>query len=191
MKNYTTLCKYAKKFTGEALAKDLVHNLWLRKYDLGVDILSESLSNRQIFVMVKNEYLNSFNKKNEQVHVKGKEFNQDREAVTKEAKKEAEQLSSVSNYGPFVFLDYAEVDSLVLSNIQRVIDSYGTTDPRAGNAAKYAPETIMKVYELVKQDCTIDEISKVLEIGTQSVFLFRKKIREICSFLKPCGIKKR
>jgi DNA-directed RNA polymerase specialized sigma24 family protein len=184
--NYDKLVEYAAIFVGDKTSKDLIHDLWLRHFDNGRDILTEKTSKRMLYIMVKNEYINSFNKKNKKVHVKSFDF--DFAGGDIESKQYEKDLKRITEFageqGPASFFDYSETDTLVKARISLTIDSSGKTDPRSSNASKYPPGTIMEVYKLVKEGYSVREISEELEVQEQSVRNYIKKIKDLSGFVK-------
>lgn len=63
MSNYYTMFRYAKSFTNEFHALDVVHSLWLRYFNkTGEDMLKLKTSNRWLYKCIRNEYFNQYNK---------------------------------------------------------------------------------------------------------------------------------
>lgn len=170
MRNYDKLVQYASTFVGGGLAKDLVHDIWLRFYNQGVDILSVDKSNRFLYVTVKNEFLNSKKFKNAGVRIGYSELE-----------------DHVSVYEPTFSMDYDIMDNSIRNRIECeiskrndvIIGFKGRKTTRPYNASK-----LLETYNLLLLECSTKEISEFIEVPEPTVRNYIKKIKDLSSFTK-------
>jgi DNA-directed RNA polymerase specialized sigma24 family protein len=171
MKNYDKLVKYASKFVGEHLAKDLVHDVWLRLIENGLDILSENKPNRFLYVTVKNEFILSTKRsKNANIHFSYTELEED-----------------YSIYEPCTLMDSQLFDGVIRNRIECVInDRESLLHPLTGKKRKdpYSASKLLETYNLLISGCSTKEISESIEVPEPTVRNYIKKIKELSGFLK-------
>ncbi len=153
--SYSKFKQYASGFNQHYWG-DYVHNIWLRYFERhGKDLFKEKWSNRQIYVIVKNEWINS-------IRI---EF------------KSTTDFDFYDNRPSIVdHLIYADLDKWIKQKLTLHVKSK-CENSKSYNLSKQT-ELLLHVYELLKFSYTTNEIAEATGIKPQNVSYYKKQIKE-------------
>jgi hypothetical protein len=175
--SYSKFQQYAKKFS-EHYWGDYIHNIWLRYWEKhGLDIFKGKWSNRQIFKMVQNEFLNSLYKsdKFDDVIETDLETGDTKEYIPSDEPNAMDHMI------------YADLDKFIKEKIvkfaqRRALVKKGNVDSKINN--------LLTVYEFLKMGHHIYEgtnhfrnkdLAKMVGkngVGAKQLSIFKKQIKE-------------